>query len=202
MKQKGFSLVEMMVATVIGMFVIAAALNLYSSTFGANADQMRYSVLNNDLRTVLTKITRDMRRVGHCNYLSTPAATGTPYPVAQQTLPAAGATASEITLRYDLDGAGCTAMSATAVFSYRLHNLAIETRTGTGGWSPLTDPGVIQITAFTVTNHSPPTIDPPNSASSVTIPVYTIEITGRLTRDTAVQRTVREAVRLRNVFTG
>lgn len=66
----------------------------------------------------------------------------------------------------------------------------------TTGWTSLTDPEVVDVTSFTITDNSPATV----SANSFNVGVreYTITITGQLKADTNVVRTLKETIRVRN----
>jgi prepilin peptidase dependent protein B len=207
MRQKGFSLVEMMIALVLGMIVIGAALGVYIGTFSANSSQMKYSRLNNELRTVMTQITRDLRRAGYNNWTTAEiesqiADGGGDFLANPQT--AAVLTTTTAQIRYDEDASGGAA-SASEVYGYQWVDTngdgtadTIQVRTGAGGWSNLTDPAVIRITNFAITDISPGAISPAGAAADITVPLYEIEITGRLVSDATVQRSIRETVRVRN----
>ena len=76
------------------------------------------------------------------------------------------------------------------------------TRTGTtSSWYSIVDSSVIQIDAFTIVNLSQ-TLLPATTGgtSTITVPLYSITITGHLVNDTTVRRTIQETVRLRNVI--
>ena len=200
MRQQGISLVEMMIALALGMIVVGAAMAIYVSAFSANSTQMRMSRLNNDLRSVMTQITRDLRRAGYHNwslathasrnYLTNPQATPT-------------ITASASTTQYDEDSNSAAANSEIYAFQWAdtdgdTINDTIQARIGSGGWTNLTDPDVIRITNFVITNNSPAAINPTGAVAAITIPVYAIEITGQLVADATIQRSIRETVRARN----
>ncbi len=205
-RQRGVGLIELMISLVIGMIVIAGALSITSSTFGANASQMKMARLNNELRMAMTSITRDMRRTSYNNWTIAQLAAGnysvSPQPASTFTLTSG---AESLVMHYDENADGTyPATEPTETYSFRFNNNTIEAKIGTaagGSWSAIVDPSVIQITAFTITDLSEvlpktTTLGPFN----VTIPVYSISITGRLVKDSAVVRTIQETVRLRNVI--
>jgi len=64
-KQRGFTLVEMMVSLVIGLVVASMALSLYSAIMRANATAMQLSQLNQSLQAVLDLVSRDIQRSGY-----------------------------------------------------------------------------------------------------------------------------------------
>lgn len=204
-RQRGLGLVELMISLVIGMIVIAGALSMTSSTFGANASQMKMSRLNNELRMAMSNITRDMRRTGYTNWTVAQLAAGdytvSPQPASVFTVTAG---AESMVMHYDENADGeYLATEPTETYSFRFNNNTIEAKTGTslpGTWSAIVDPAVVQITAFTVTDLSQVLAKTTTLGTySVTIPMYSISITGRLVKDATVVRTIQETVRLRNV---
>lgn len=202
-QQAGLSLIEMMVALTIGMIVISAGLLVFSRTLSTNSSQMKYSQLNNDLRAAMTFITRDLRRTGYHNWdkdASAPYSTNNFSANVQttRTLPAQNTTSDNLEVSYDIQ-----ATAATSIYGFRLTNRTIQARVGTtGAWSNVTDPDVIEITTFSITNLSPNIINLGTGTTPVTVPVYRVQMTGRLLRDPSAVRTIEETVRLRNVILG
>lgn len=200
MRQKGIGLVEMMIALVLGMIVIGASMGVYIGTFGANSSQMKYSRLNNELRMVITQVTRDLRRAGYNNWTQAELVAGN-FLASPQAAP--GVTATTAQIRYDENANG--AADANEDYGYQYVDTngdgaadTIQARIGAGGWTNLTDPAVVRITSFAITNNSPTAINPAGAAAAVTVPVYTVQIDGRLVSDATVQRSIRETVRVRN----
>lgn len=64
-RQRGFTLVEMMVSLVVGLVVAGMALSLYSAILRANATAMQLSMLNQSLQAVLDLVSRDVQRAGY-----------------------------------------------------------------------------------------------------------------------------------------
>ena len=64
-RQAGFSLVEMMVALVAGMIVVAAVIAFMMSSFSSNADYVRSTRLTQELRNTLDLMVRDLQRAGY-----------------------------------------------------------------------------------------------------------------------------------------
>ncbi|MFZ2737081.1 MAG: prepilin-type N-terminal cleavage/methylation domain-containing protein [Burkholderiaceae bacterium] len=206
-KQQGFGLIELMVALVIGMIVVGGVLALFVNTLGSNSSQMKMSRLNNELRMAMTSITRDLRRAGYHNwtipqlttgiYLTGGAGKTSPQPVSTIT---SGTANDEVDVSYDENSNSLYTVTESYGFRYDSTDKTIEAKIGAGSWSSIIDTNAIEITAFTITNISPAAIAPVGATSSVTVPVYSISITGRLKNDTAVVRTLQETVRLRNVI--
>lgn len=61
---KGFSLVEMLVALVAGLLVAAAVTALYAAVIRANSTSVQLSMLNQDLQATLTIVAKDIQRAG------------------------------------------------------------------------------------------------------------------------------------------
>lgn len=64
-KSKGFNLVELMVAMVAGLLLVAAASALFASILKANKTAMQVSRLNQELQAVTDMIARDIQRAGY-----------------------------------------------------------------------------------------------------------------------------------------
>jgi len=64
-KYHGFTLIEIMIALVIGLIVVAAAISIYISTVGSSTSTIRSSRLNHDLESTMTLMINDIRRAGY-----------------------------------------------------------------------------------------------------------------------------------------
>jgi len=64
-KQKGFSLVELLVALVIGLFVAGIVTTMYISVLRANSTTVQLARLNQDLQAALDIMSRDIQRAGY-----------------------------------------------------------------------------------------------------------------------------------------
>ncbi|MDX1571148.1 MAG: prepilin-type N-terminal cleavage/methylation domain-containing protein, partial [Xanthomonadales bacterium] len=67
MKQKGFSIVELMVSLVVGVLVILGVTQVFTSSFRANTEAIQYTQLNEQLRAVSNTMSREIRRAGFWN---------------------------------------------------------------------------------------------------------------------------------------
>ncbi len=61
-RQSGFGLVELMIGLLVGMIVVAAALSLLSTTMASSNDNIKMTRLDQELRQIMTMLTRDLRR--------------------------------------------------------------------------------------------------------------------------------------------
>jgi len=63
-KQKGFNLVELMIAIVLGLLVTAAAINIYVANTASQRENLQLMRLNQDMRAMMDLMVRDIRRSG------------------------------------------------------------------------------------------------------------------------------------------
>ena len=63
--QRGFSLVEMMVALVAGMVVVGSVLAFTVAMANSTGKNVQATRLDQELRTTLSMITREVRRAGY-----------------------------------------------------------------------------------------------------------------------------------------
>lgn len=64
-KQSGFTLIEMMVALVLGLIVLGATINIYITTVGSSSNLIKSTRLNHDLEAVMTLMLNDIKRAGY-----------------------------------------------------------------------------------------------------------------------------------------
>lgn len=62
---KGFSLVELMVAMVAGLLLVAAVTTLFATILKANSTAMKVSRLNQEIQSITDMIARDIERAGY-----------------------------------------------------------------------------------------------------------------------------------------
>ncbi|MGL5226377.1 MAG: PilW family protein [Aeromonas sp.] len=62
---KGFSLVELMVAMVAGLLLVAAVSSLFVTILRANSTAMKVSRLNQELQSITDMMARDIQRAGY-----------------------------------------------------------------------------------------------------------------------------------------
>ncbi len=64
-KQTGYNLIELMIAIVMGLIIIAATVTIYISTIKASADIVKSARLSYDLDSALALMVNDIRRAGY-----------------------------------------------------------------------------------------------------------------------------------------
>ncbi len=165
----GFTLIELMVALVLGLVVIGGVMGVFMSTYQANAQNIKSIRLNEEMRAVVALMSRDIRRAGSktidwtgtaWHVTANPMSTANAWVVSNMT----GAPANScVRLAYAISLTGTT---DTNRFGYRLNpNTGLVqaynhqssewscNSTDNFAWQPITDPKIawIQSLSFTVT---------------------------------------------------
>lgn len=102
-KNRGFSLVELMIAMVAGLIVSGAVVTFTLSSMKSNSDYVLSTRLTQELRNSMDLITRDLRRAGYNENALGLVATGTASPFTR--------------LQLCNDSGACTTISSTGVVS-------------------------------------------------------------------------------------
>lgn len=66
-RQQGFGLVELLIGTAISLVILAAASTVMLSSLTSNRDSIRMARLDQELRQVMTMVSRDLRRASSWN---------------------------------------------------------------------------------------------------------------------------------------
>ncbi len=213
-RQRGLSIVELMVGIAIGLIIVAGASVLLSGQIVENRRLIAETQVQQDLRSTADIISRELRRagsIGSDTFLApriwlSGTITDPPANMHSAVLtPASGTGDDEVSFNYYPTGPG-----TDGPFGFRLDTArgVIETRLRAGGWQDLTDPGTIEVTGFQVerlddTVMRVPCNKPcPDTTSNCwpTLNVRTLEITinARSRALPDVERSHRSRVRLRN----
>ncbi len=124
-KHQGFTLIELMIAMVIGLIVVAATITIYVITIRGSADTLKSAHLNQDIGVVTTLMINDIRRAGYWGGAVVGADSGdNPFTVEDQTDIAINATADCIVYSYDLDNDGV--VDDEEYFGFRLQDGSLE----------------------------------------------------------------------------
>ena len=212
--QKGLSLVELMVGITVGLFVVAAASTLMASQLTDNRKLLVETQLQQDLRSSLDIITRQIRRAGATTLplteasLATDAGMGGQYNLyANLTPTVSGVAAAQI------DFAFFRTADEQGPFKFKVENGTIKTWVG-DAWQELTDSNTVNVTTFdiTPTNVTSETLPCPKlcpiDAShtsphtdcwpKVVVREFSIAIEASSRADANVRRSISSQVRLRN----
>lgn len=218
-RQRGLSLVEMMVGLTVGLFITGAALLAAVNATGENRRLLLEARLLQDLRATMDLVTRSLRRAGYwgnaqagvrdaadasaqSGYEATGYAVVTP------------ATGSASAVQFRVAGDADDSADDDETLGFRL-------ATGTDGigrvqvllagaasYQDLTDPAVTDVTEFTVEALPQPAtaLTCPATCGAAPLPAcptlqvrqYRITMRARAVSDAAVQRALQGTVRLRN----
>ncbi len=206
-RQRGLSLVELLVGIAVGMFVVAAASMLVVTQLGDNRRMLLEVQVQQDLRATADIITRELRRAGSISligdataYVWSPGSDWLQNPYLAVT-PASGASTSVSFQSNRTQG-------SSGPYGFRLNGGVIESQLAAAGWQALTDSATMRVTDFSITAQPQPAVriacsklcaDGTQSCwPTVTVRAYAISITGVSTSDPAVRRSIRSVTRLRN----
>lgn len=200
-KQKGISIVEILMALLISSIVTAAVITLFSNSMDTSRQLMGTAKLDQTLNNTMETIAQDIQRAGYTTN-ATASATNAFFSGTDDVTISGG---NCITFTYQVDAT--TSPGNANRFGYQLSGGAIQYRTissscGAGTWVNLTDPNIITISAFTVTLNTV-NINPSTGATTATNPYtgyrsVTITITGNLVSDTTVSRTITRTIKIFN----
>jgi prepilin-type N-terminal cleavage/methylation domain-containing protein len=207
-KQAGLTLIEMMIAMVLGLFVTAVIITVFSTNVRSSTENIKMIRLNQELRGVMTMMVDELKRAGYSNV-----------PTVTAFMDELNFTTTCARYSYDEDNsatAGDTAPGTDERFGFRLNSNTIEwarnaTGTGcTGGdWTEITDPDLASITTldFDITGSVNTLGTTGSDTFSTTSGVSVYEVTITLTGTTDLphssdandpRRTMTETVRIRN----
>ena len=218
--QRGLSLIELLVAMVVGLIVIAAAVSFFSRHLRESRAVQVELRLMQDLRSAIDLIGRDLRRAAYWGQASEgvwqPGATSTPTnPYAFVTI-----ASEQVDFNFSRDGAENNALDTNEQFGFRLRAGVVEFMLGRSGnalnnasnWQALTDANTVTIASFTVTpsvqrvsleGMCATACSAADSAAAVCPPQQhlrslNIALIGRSVNDAKVIRSLQSQVRLRN----
>ncbi|MEX1199182.1 MAG: prepilin-type N-terminal cleavage/methylation domain-containing protein [Methylophaga sp.] len=179
-KLKGFTLIELMIAILIGALVIGATLTIYVTTIRGSSNTLKLTRLNQDLGVTLLIMTNDIRRAGYwggaivgANLTLNPFSDVAVRDIGDVAIgdpTVAPVTGNCITYSYDADAyddpaydpdVDSVAPDADEYFGFRVNNGAVQIKTsgttsidaqcGDGVWVNLTDPEEINVTELAFT---------------------------------------------------
>ncbi len=217
LKQKGFTLVELMISLVLGLIVAAIILNMYIATIRSNAQALETIRLNQELRAVADVMLRDMRRTGYSseddvsdNPFAGMTTASTPIAVYDSGAPTvAAATGDCVVFGFEHDSGDNYVVGyrwSTSAASVQMHwnNIASGSVTNQGcptsDWFSITDDESTEIIANGGFDGVSFATIPSSVASFASASVRSIQfrIYGRSTSDNLIDATIQEEVRIRN----
>jgi len=219
---RGFSLVEMMVASLVGLILFAGISFIFTYTVKANADALKSAHLHQELRAVMDIMIQDIRRSGYwskavCTINSNilwPATTADYCGgLAGQSNPFDVITINDdntcLLYSYDATPNGVLDITPNKAdipderFGLRLNDGAVEMRQAgadcvTGGWQDISDPRSIVITQLQFNSNKTKFTDINTNLGRIVTREIDILLQGQLKKDPGTQRTVISGVHIRN----
>ncbi|NEX64583.1 prepilin-type N-terminal cleavage/methylation domain-containing protein [Noviherbaspirillum galbum] len=212
-RQSGMTLIEVLVASAIGLFLLLGLTTFMTNNLTSNANLQKAAALNQELRAIMSLVSRDVRRAG---YWASPSyasgalsgiGAGNTYSNPFSTINTA--TAGCILYSYDRNGNGV--LDSTEKFGFLLDSGVVQMRTNVGAtafdcttdsgnaWGELSDSKNTRITAlsFTETDSSPIYLSG-TAGPNIKVRRITITLTGQLKNDATVSQTLTETVRVEN----
>jgi len=197
---RGFSLVELMVAMVAGLLLVAAVTALFATILKANQTAMQVSRLNQELQSVTDMIARDGQRAGY-DWAATSffnnAASGAKSPFyfdASTDLMSETSTGSNvyrcIRLKYDKNDSGLLDTDETFIYSYDSTDKGVKLGSSCSSGSLISTESTIEVTGMTFSL----------LGSSVSSGARTVRmsLTGQHKANTDLKLTLQRDIKLRN----
>jgi len=206
----GFTLVELLIALVINAILFTALMSIFIVNLTHYNSIINVNRLNQQLESSMQLMVSDIRRAGFWMNARNDIGThqnNNPFMAAGIDL-TIGASNTCILFAYDRNNNGSLpsvgSSSDDERYGYKLSGQSIQTRpwggsyncTGTD-WENVTDPNLVKVTAltFTLTTQSLPVM---GTSSTISLRSIDITLTGQLTNDPTVTKTLTQHVRIRN----
>lgn len=165
-RQRGFSLLETLLAMAIGSVILLAAARFLPAMQLAVLQQTRHQTLEDELWQRLYTVARHIQRAGYCNG----ECAGQPLVI--------GRDGNCVVVQWDANSNGrweTSPISEADQTGFRLQNGVLETLRGATscegkGWDKMTEPNAVDIIQFTVTRQQ----------TSGFAPVFTISLAGQI----------------------
>lgn len=207
-RQRGMSLVELMVGIAVGLFVVAGATAIVGGQLGDTRRLLAETQLQQDLRAAADIIVRDLRRAGYTTSGqvfvdgdgSGPSQQNTAIGMTPTT---PDETVDTVTYSY------VRAVNQTGPFGFRKSGAVIQSYLGAGpGWQDLTDSRILSVQDFSITPRivASTTVPCPKNCPdgttacwpTISVRELDISITASSKADANVVRSFSATVRLRN----
>jgi len=225
-KQKGFTLIEIMIALMLGLIIIGATLNIYISTIKASSDTVKSARLNYDMETAMQFMINDIRRAGYWGGAVTGStSTANPFIIGTGNIqliePVAVGSTDFTCILYTYDSDSDGAINNGEYYGFKLDAGTIKSSskdtvddsgdcTKANYWENILDSDTVEITSLTfssVNSKCRNTSTSPDQLCSVGISSgdlavearqIDITITGRVKSDTSVTKSLTGFVKVRN----
>lgn len=209
-KQRGISIVEILIAFVIGIVVVGAILSLFATTVNSSDRIIQEGNLNRELHTIMDIMVKDIQRAGYWGNATS--SSTNPFMSTDNDLTVNGSSDC-ILFTYDRNGDGTVATIAAgsddehygyrkdgSKIQYRIPGASYDCAAASGDWEDLTNTDNVTITALSVTTDNQ-AVDIDGTGSGTDTTTYrtvTITLTGRLPNDTDVTKTITRTIKIYN----
>ena len=188
-KQRGITLIEMMIAMLLGLVVTSSIIAIFISNVKSSSENIRMIRLNQELRGTMTFISDEIKRAGYSGA-----------PPCSDFMDDFNFDAGSSCLRYSYDENGDGVRQAEERFGFQLTANAIQwtnrvtsdTCAGTN-WQDITDTNIVSITVFTAPESSIPV------GTTINVNQLLVKLTGQIVLNPGIaSRTIIETIRVRN----
>lgn len=211
-RQRGISLIEIMVSLSVGILLLLGLTSFMSSTLINNADSVKTTQFNQEIRAAMTLMVRDIRRAGAWGSPSyaTGALSGVGVGLTYSNPFAAVDTTTSGCILYRYDKNNNATLDTGEYLGFRLNGGAIQmlvnatlagsTCDTSDGWTALTNNANVNITAlsFAETDSAPVYTNGTGSGPYVKVRYIKITMTAQSASDAKIKQTLEETVRLQN----
>ena len=200
--QRGLSLVELLVGFAVALFVVIGSIVLLVDQLRDSRRLLLEARVHQDLRAAADLISRDLRRAGFWQR------TSTDRPNPYQDIATAGPEdAASVRYSFSRDSLENDSIDPAEATGFRLGSDTLQTLNG-ASWQAMTDPGTVRITHFSINPRvsvvplgqfcTPACAAGTAGCPELSLRSYVIVLRGRSATDAAVQREIRQTVRVRN----
>ena len=210
-RQRGISMVELLVGLAVGLFIAAAGVTLMAGNLRENRSLALESRVMQELRTASDIITRDLRRAGYWagSLAAVQPAAATAVPANPYLVVRATTTPEHsVSFGFSRDATENNTLDSNEQFGFRLRGGVVQMQLGSGNWQALTDPNTVLVSEFSVT----PRVEEIDLSAQCSVPCLltdptcprqqvrslAVSLAARSTADANVKRNLRSSVRLRN----
>jgi prepilin peptidase dependent protein B len=209
-RQSGFTFVELLTALAINIVLMAGLITIFMSNINHYRTSINMNRLNQQLQTTMLVMTNEIRRAGYWSNSQSDLGSPTnnnPFMASGVDIAVSG---NCILFAYDSNNNGSLpaigAGSDDERYGFRLSGQTIQARpygaafncaTAAANWENITDSNIIQITALTFTLNSSTIVTGPGN-KGITQRSVDITMTGRLTSNNAITKTLTKHVRIMN----
>jgi prepilin peptidase dependent protein B len=210
-KQRGLTMAEMMIALAVNFVILLGLISVFSNNISHTNKTTSQDLLNQQLESAMQMMANDIRRAGYWGNAKSDIGTGVnnnPFMAAAVDITVSGGNCILFAYDYNSDGllASIGATADDEHYGYRLNSQTLQSRpfgssfactAAATNWENVTDPTTVLITALSFTLNSS-TVPVGATAKTMQVRSVDISITGQLTGNTAVTKTLTQHVGIMN----